>query len=210
MVDGVSLRTARDGDLPLLYEICLRTADAGDDATDLYLHPALPGEIYVGPYVVLDEGIGFVAEDEEGPGGYIVAALDTLAFEAAAEARWWPPLRERYSAPSPGASTPDEELMAIVHRPEVTEERIAARYPAHLHISLLPRLQGKGVGRMLMERLFSEMEVAGVSGVHLGVETRNRRAIRFYTRLGFTMVEPDGDDGALMGLRLGGTRAPTS
>lgn len=202
VVAGVDIREVRQSDLDVLYEVCLRTADAGDDASSLHIHPTLPGEVYVGPYVELSDGLGFVAEDDEGPGGYVVAATDTNAFESRCEAEWWPSLRERYPDPGPRPSTPDEELMALIHHPEVTDERITSRFPAHLHIGLLPRLQGRGLGRRLLGRLFSELAARDVPGVHLGVETRNRRAVRFYTRVGFGVVEPDGDDGVIMGLRL--------
>ena len=37
------------------------------------------------PVLVLDDGTG--------PGGYVLGALDTRAFEARCEREWWPPLR---------------------------------------------------------------------------------------------------------------------
>jgi len=40
------IRPVSQADLDALYEICLRTGDAGEDATHLYSDPRLLGEIY--------------------------------------------------------------------------------------------------------------------------------------------------------------------
>jgi hypothetical protein len=36
--------------------------------------------------------------------------------------------------------------MAVIHRPELALDEVVAGYPAHLHLDLLPRFQGRGVG----------------------------------------------------------------
>ena len=79
-----------------------------------------------------------------------------------------------------------------------------AEYPAHLHIDLLPRLQGRGVGRRLVDTLLDALRRRGVPGVHLGVDAANTRAIGFYEHVGFAPIGPDhdGSDGWLFGLRL--------
>jgi ribosomal protein S18 acetylase RimI-like enzyme len=77
---------------------------------------------------------------------------------------------------------------------------VVARYPAHLHIDLLPVLQGRGVGREMMGRLLEELQARGVAGVHLGVDARNQRAVGFYEHLGFDRL--DDTDDVLMGIRL--------
>ncbi len=71
-------------DLDALYEVCLRTGDSGSDASALYKDPRLLGEVYVGPYVMLDGAIGLTAVDSVGPGGYALAAIDTRGFERCA------------------------------------------------------------------------------------------------------------------------------
>ncbi|MBE2212416.1 MAG: GNAT family N-acetyltransferase, partial [Opitutaceae bacterium] len=69
----------------------------------------------------------------------------------------------------------------------------AGAYPAHLHIDLLPVLQGRGVGRRLMDAFLGALRVRGVPGVHLGVSTANPGAIAFYERLGFACLETHPD-----------------
>ena len=64
-----------------------------------------------------------------------------------------------------------------------------AEYPAHMHIDLLPRLQGQGLGRALIETLADALRERGVPGLHLGVSTENPGAIAFYHRVGFVTLE---------------------
>jgi len=203
------IRPVESGDLDALYDVCLRTGDAGEDATSRFADPRLLGEVYVGPYLVMPSGIGYTAIDEGVPSGYVLAAVDTRRFEAECEAEWWPPLRERYPQPvADDPSTDDAEVIALIHDPESPPDTVVARYPAHLHIDLLPVLQGRGVGRQMMGRLLEELRARNVPGVHLGVDARNDRAVGFYEHLGFTHLD-DSDD-VVMGMRLGGDEVQSS
>jgi ribosomal protein S18 acetylase RimI-like enzyme len=198
----MDIRSYEPRDEPRLYEICLRTGDAGGDATGMYADPLLPGHVYVGPYLSLAPEYAFVLDPGDGLAvGYVLGVLDTDAFTDACEQSWWPALRRRYPEPAGDPATPDERLMALIHHPLRWSAEVTARYPSHLHIDLLPEAQGRGHGRALMERLFRALAEAGSPGVHLGVARANQRAIGFYRRLGF--VELEGSPGGLtMGLPL--------
>jgi GNAT superfamily N-acetyltransferase len=183
-----TLRAFRPADLEALYDICLRTADNGADATHLYRDPRIVGEIFAAPYAAFHPDFIFVAEDDAGLAGYILGAPDTRAFEARCEAEWWPALRRRYADP---ASTPSwqrtrEQWDAYyIHHPPPNPQPVVDLAPAHLHIDLLPRLQGQGVGKTLMARW-----LAGVGDrAHLGCQAENLRAQRFYEIYGFRRVE---------------------
>ncbi|WP_366525126.1 GNAT family N-acetyltransferase [uncultured Roseibium sp.] len=58
-------------------------------------------------------------------------------------------------------------------------------YPGHLHLNLLPITQGVGLGRELLDRWIVCTTELGLRGVHVGVNARNKRAIRFWARMGF-------------------------
>jgi len=79
---------------------------------------------------------------------------------------------------------------------------IAEAFPAHLHVNLLPRAQGQGLGRMLIERLIDRLRQRGIGGLHLGVDADNARAIAFYRHLGVAEVAVEDDGGLILGLRL--------
>ena len=182
------IRAVRPEDERALYEICLRTGASGEDATGMYRDPDLLGEIYVGPYVRLAPSLAFVGEDEDGVAGYVLGVPDTRAFEKACEREWWPAVRARHPLGVYPARSPEDHLIRLIHDPPETSEDVVERYPAHLHIDLLPRLQGRGYGRRLLESLFDGLLGFGVSAIHLGVGLANERAIGFYERMGFTVV----------------------
>ncbi|MBV9418161.1 MAG: GNAT family N-acetyltransferase, partial [Alphaproteobacteria bacterium] len=77
-------------DLEALYDICLKTGDAGQDASAMYRDPKIIGHIYAGPYGTLEPENCFVLEDKAGVGGYIIGTCDTHVFEQRLEREWWP------------------------------------------------------------------------------------------------------------------------
>lgn len=196
-------------DMPALYRICLQTAMNGNDASEYFTDPDLVGHVFAGPYLVGDGAFGFVAVDDDGVAGYILGAADTVRFDDWAERRWWPALRKRYpdrpaddTPPAEGAPEPADRLVAQIHRPAAAEADIVCDYPAHLHIDLLPRAQGTGAGRRLIDAFVDELAGRGVPGVHLGVSTANRHAVGFYRHLGFETLR-ERPDSLLLGLPVG-------
>jgi ribosomal protein S18 acetylase RimI-like enzyme len=184
------LRRYQPADLDDLYRICLQTSDNGRDGTALFSRPRLPGDLYVGPYALFEPSLTLVAQDGAGVGGYIVGARDSLTFEQSLERDWWPALRSRYPEPPPRLarelSVQEQNALHDIHHPWPTADGLADEYPSHLHINLLPRLQGRGIGRQLIAALISELRDQGSSGVHLLVGRANQRAAGFYRHVGFT------------------------
>lgn len=185
---GTSIRSFRTGEERALYDICLRTGASGRDATRLYRDPDLLGAIYVGPYLLLAPSLAFVGVDADGVAGYVLGVADTRPFERDCERLWWPELRSRYPRTAFPPESPDGRLVRLIHSPPAADADVVERYPAHLHIDLLPRLQGRGFGRCMLDTLLCALAAAGAPGVHLGVGLANTRAIGFYERLGFTVV----------------------
>jgi len=182
------IRPCAPGDLDDLYHIALMTGASGKDASALYRDPKLVGHIYAAPYALFAPEFAFVAEDGEGVAGYVVGAVDTAAFEDLLEDRWWPRLRPQYADPS---AIPYEDWTADqlrswqIHHPRRTSSRIAEPFPSHLHINLLPRLQGQGVGRRLIDTWLATISAMGSKGAHLGVNPDNLAAMHFYRALGW-------------------------
>lgn len=186
------VRPYQPGDLPALYDICLKTGDSGADGTHLYSDPRVIGEIYAAPYGVLEPGLAFVAEDDQGVAGYIVGAADTRAFEARLEAEWWPRRRSLYPDPSdvpPRQRSWDQWRAWQIHHPAPTPDPVVEAAPAHLHVNLLPRLQGQGMGRALVETWLGAVGRAGAPRTHLGCSAQNHRALRFYDAYGFARLD---------------------
>jgi ribosomal protein S18 acetylase RimI-like enzyme len=184
------IRPVRADDLDALYAICLQTGDHGADATPQYQDPRIIGEIYAAPYAQLEPGLAFVAEDDEGVAGYIIGARDTRDFEARCEAEWWPRLREIHPRPhgAPADWSWDQKRAYQIHRPSAAPDPVVAAAPAHLHINLLPRLQGQGMGQAMLD---TWLWAAG-GQAHLGCDVENLRAQRFYDAYGFKRLDVPG------------------
>lgn len=193
------IETAGLHDLAGVYRTCLRSGDAGKDATAMYRDPDLLGHVYAGSYIAHGRGTQLVVVDDEGVAGYLLSTDDTLAFEAWCAAEWWPPLQARY--PRLDDDSADANMIRHIHEPERTPDELAQEFPAHLHIDLDERARGSGLGRVLIERLIAELRERGVVGLHLGVDIENPNAIGFYEHLGFREVDRE-RWGLLMGIHL--------
>ncbi|MDF9816624.1 GNAT family N-acetyltransferase [Streptomyces sp. SPB162] len=191
------IRPYRPTDLPALYDICVRTAQEGEDARPFYRDHELLGTLFAAPYARLEPELTFVKDDGRGNAvGYILGTADTSTFVKRFRGEWLPEVAGRYPTPAdpapadpaaatPAPATPDEIMVDLLHRPERMLVPELAPYPAHLHIDLLPDHQGAGHGRALMETFLAALATAGVPAVHLGMVTANVRARPFYDRLGF-------------------------
>ena len=177
-------------DVAGVYRVC-------DETGPVTMNPDLLGHIWAGPYVESLPGFASVLADDHGIAGYVLGCPDTRAFEEWCEEHWWPPLREQYPRGSGDPATADANLIEHLHHPPRTPDELLETFPAHLHIDLLPRAQGHGHGRTLMEWVFAELRQWGAWGVHLGVSAGNTNAIAFYRHLGFAEAGRD-DDGVLM------------
>jgi ribosomal protein S18 acetylase RimI-like enzyme len=206
---GVTVRHATAADHEAIEMVALRTGDSGRDATAKEDDPALVGQIYSVPYAALEPDFAFVAEDADGVCGYLFGAPDTAAFERKMTETWFPKLRETVpdAPPDPEAWTGSDWARHHIHHPPPMIVPGLAPYPAHGHIDLLPRVQGKGLGPAMMRMLIDRLAATGAAGMHLQVSPVNQRAIGFYTRLGFAVLDPPGivNDTLFMGLPFDGT-----
>jgi ribosomal protein S18 acetylase RimI-like enzyme len=186
---ALSIRRYEDGDHDAVYDICVRTADAGRDARGKYRSDDLMPDLFAGPYVFLEPRFAFVLDDGERAVGYVIGTPDTAVFARAYRERWIPRLADRYQVPPDPPATPDEQMLALHYWPERLLWSELPKYPAHLHIDLLPGFQGNGYGRKLIDTFCDAVADDGAVGVHVCVVNENTRALGFYDRIGFTRVE---------------------
>ncbi|MDN3496636.1 GNAT family N-acetyltransferase [Planococcus sp. APC 4015] len=183
------IRPFRSGDEPALADICLRTADAGADATGVFEDDRIWAEVFVLPYVARHPDLAFVLESDTGDVvGYVVATDDTPAFEDWFHDEWWPERGARWPRPDVESTRQDGTLIYAYGR-RGGAEPYGTDHPAHLHIDLLPEAQGQGWGRRLIETVMDELRSRGVGGLHLATSADNARALAFYPRLGFTPLD---------------------
>ena len=196
------IRPATDADRPGAYHVCLKTGDHGQDGEPFYREdPDALGRIFVGPYIAFEPDLSLVLEDADGICGYAFGAFDSRAFYRRYEREWRPDLCARFPDPQgdPARWTRVEQVYHWYHHPNYYCPEPYDLYPSHLHIDLLPRAQGRGYGRLMLERIMDTLRRRGSPGAHLGMSARNGRAYGFYTRLGFRELVrvADGGDGSI-------------
>lgn len=178
------IRPYRPDDLDAVYDICIRTADDGNDARGEYSADTLVGDVFAAPYVVLEPEHAHILDDGAGNAvGYILGTADTPRFVERYRDEWVPVAAARY-----GDDPRDQQMLGWLRDPERMLAPELADYPAHLHIDLLPEWQGKGFGRGLMDAFRAGLRAAGVRRMHLTMSPTNDAARAFYRKLGFTEI----------------------
>ncbi len=208
------IRPYRPADRDGVIEVCLRTAAGGGDASGVYSDDALMPEVFALPYLAFAPDLAFVVDDgstgaqrpERGGRilGYVIGVADTRAFVEWWKREWGPGFRERHPAPGPPTrhdpAFTEQQLLAAGSDPERMLIAEVDAYPAHLHIDLLPELQGQGFGRRLIGTLRAALAERGVPAVHLGMDAANTGARAFYDRLGFHELPSSTPDSPLLGI----------
>jgi len=183
------IRPYRPADRDAVARICLLTAAGGDDATGVYSDDTLMPEVFALPYVEYAPELAFVVADGDRVLGYVLGVADTADFIGWWKREWTPGFAARHpSVAPPTAHDPaftEADLIGAGLDPERMRIPELADYPAHLHIDLLPELQGMGFGRRLIDTLRAALAARGVAAVHLGMDAANLGARAFYDRLGF-------------------------
>ncbi len=197
-----NIRRALPQDIPYIYEIALKTAIAGLDGTEYYHDPFLVGHYWAAPYYFFEPELCFVALNEAGrTSGYIVGTSDTRRFNAWLQKVWLPPLQAHYRTQTVFKSEAEQDLVKTLLKGPGEGLWQNLGYPAHLHVDLLEELQGKGMGKSLMQTFIKAAKRRGAEGIHLGVDGRNSRAIGFYGKMGFSVLETQ-VWGSIFGMKL--------
>lgn len=182
------IRPVCPGDEAGTYHVCLKTGDFGKDGEPFYREdPDALGRIFVGPYLKFEPEFGLVVEDDQGVCGYALGAMDSKGFYARYEKEWRPGLCDRFPLPAgdPANWSRVQHVHSWYHRPDYFCPEPYDLYPSHLHIDLLERAQGKGLGREMLQRVMERLRYRGSPGAHLGVSLVNEAAQGFYRHLGF-------------------------
>ena len=200
------IRPYRPSDRDDVFDICLRTAAGGGDATGVYSDDSLMPEVFALPYVEYAPDLAFVVDDGGGGRalGYVIGVADTRAFVEWWKREWTPGFRRRHPEPGPPTGRhpgfSETQLIEAGVNPDRMLIAEIADYPAHLHIDLLPELQGQGMGRRLIDTLRAALADRGVPAVHLGMDAANTGAWAFYDRLGFQELPSSRAAAPLLGI----------
>ncbi len=203
-----TIRPARPEDQAGAYYVCLKTGDHGRDGEAFYQDdPDALGRIFVGPYIEFEPQLSLILEDAEGVCGYALAALDSRAFYERYERECRPGLCAAFAMPlrDPATWTRAQTVHSWYHRPDYFCPEPYEQYPSHMHIDLLERARGQGIGRRMREQQMVKLRELGSPGAFLAVSVQNAPATRFYEKLGFRKLARTGtasDGSVYMGKRF--------
>ena len=76
------IRSFRPSDLAAVYDVCVRTADAGRDARGRYRSDNLMPDLFAGPYVFLQPHLAFVLDAGSGPVGCAIGTSEPTRLVA--------------------------------------------------------------------------------------------------------------------------------
>lgn len=169
------IRLYKEKDRDAVRYICLNS-DGPCDADEKGQHFLLT--TYCDYYIETEPHNCFVFADEaDETVGYILCAEDFKSFREVF-------LRDFRTRIAPEDKAERDWAAASI----VLHEKFSEKYPAHLHIDLLPDYQGKGIGTQLMHTLLDHLKNKGCTGVMLTVWKFNEGGIRFYDRYGFDRI----------------------
>ncbi len=178
------VRPAGEGDLRAIARLSHQTLLLGREGSFVFPSEALWGELFVAPY--LRRGCcAFVAEEEGEVVGYILGACGTLPLVLDLLLRL-PALLFRLLLGRYGPLLPHlRYLLRLLLFPGPKAPK--GRYPAHLHIAVDPKAQGRGVGKALLAAFLDCLKEKGVRGVQLSTTRANQAARRLYRSQGFRL-----------------------
>jgi len=202
---GVSIRPYRADDRARVRDICHATGYMGEPVDGMWRDAESFADLFTSYYTDAEPQSALVAERDGVVAGYLLGCVESRAA--------WNPATifgrhfvrrgigfRRGTAGVVWRSFADVARDALSRRlPPVSVHD--PRWPAHLHIDLLPSIRGVGVGATLMHRWLDALQEAGVAGCHLETLGENRGAIAFFESTGFRC---EGEPTSAPGLRSPG------
>ena len=188
------IRTYTPADRDALVDLFTR-AGADSPTGELWRHAASEQMVYLDPYIDHCPNTLFLAEVAEELVGYLTGCPDSALLASEDEritqaiTRHKVMLRPR-SMPFFLRSMVDL-LHAKLRSAEVASgEAVDYRWPAHLHINLVPQARGTGAAHELMSTWQDWLTRSGSPGCHLQTLVENTRATRFFEKSGFVAHGP--------------------
>lgn len=192
----VLVRPYSPDDRARVREICFLTGYMGEPVDWQWRDEESFADMFTGYYTDVEPESAFVAEVDGEVSGYLLGCVDSH--------RAWTPgsvagrhILRRGIALRPGTAaviwrTFGDALADIVTgRTDPRKLEFSdPRWPAHLHIDLLPHARGHGIGRRLMDCWFARLRAHRVTGCHLGTLGENTGAIAFFESVSFRRHGP--------------------
>lgn len=119
-----------------------------------------------------------VADKDDNAVGYIICAPDFNKFVKEFK---------KFKMPKIWKLSWKEAIMRYLEF--MYNNKIAKKYPAHLHIDIVDDYQRMGLGHKLINTLMLHLNDIGVTHLHLGCSAKNEKGCNFYRKIGFHVVK---------------------
>jgi ribosomal protein S18 acetylase RimI-like enzyme len=199
-VTDTQVRPYREEDRQSVRRICFETGFMGEPVEWLWRDQPSFADMFCGWWVDRRPQSALVAELEGEVAGYLLGCEDSRlpVGEAIVLLRHFV---GRACAVRPGTAGVMWRMLGDAPRDAVRGKLPPTRYwderwPAHLHIDLLPACRGRGVGGRLMGDWLASLRQRGIPGCHLQTMAENTNAVAFFETMGFVRHgEPDNAPG---------------
>jgi len=190
------IRPYEPTDRARVRHICFRTGYLGDPVDWQWRDSESFADMFSGYYTDVEPESAFVVEIDGQVEGYLLGAVDARKPWNIGKVAGGHILR-RGIAFRPGTAPVIWRTILDGARDVLTKrvdprdlEFHDKRYPAHLHIDLLPAARGQGAGRRLINAWLDRLRSLDVAGCHLQTFAENHRAVLFFHAVGFTDAGP--------------------
>jgi len=180
------IRAYRGTDRAAVRSIAFATGYLGDPADWLWRDGESFADVFTRYYTDHEPHSLLVAEVAGTVVGYLSGCTDSSRAAGSAPREIWRLLRRGALLRPSIAGFSWRALMDLVRDRHVRDDVLRdPRWPAHLHIDLLPAGRGRGLGRRLIDAWFGRLREHGAPGVHVSTFAENTGALRFFTGCGF-------------------------
>lgn len=186
------MRPYRAGDRHTVRHVCYATGYMGDTPDWYWRDVESFADLWTAYYTDKEPESALVAERPDGAVvGYLIGCVDTTTNTSEFNRLLRHHALRRYCLLRPGTSGFMWRSLADVLRDNVIGRRPLPapfhdeRWPAHLHIDLLPEARAGGVGRRLVTIWLDRLCELGVRGCHVETLAENAPAISFFEATGF-------------------------
>ena len=186
------IRPFRPSDRAVVRTICCDTAFMGQPIDRFFSDRELFADATSRYYTDFEAQSLLVAEIGGQIAGYFFGCADTMNFRSAITRHGAPQLILKGLARGVfwrrGTRRFILGVMRSVAAGQIKLPAPLPDYPAHLHINLLEKSRGHGLGGKLIESGLAQLRDAGAIGVHLQTMKQNKTAVGFFSRFGFQPI----------------------
>ncbi len=192
----VVIRPYERADRARVRHICFQTGYLGDPVDWQWRDAESFADMFSGYYTDAEPESAFVVEIDGQVEGYLLGAVDARKPWSIGKVARRHMIR-RGIAFRPGTAPVIWRTFSDGFR-DLAAKRVTIqdlefhdpKYPAHLHIDLLPAARGLGAGRRLINSWFDRLRSLDVPGCYLQTFAENHRAVPFFHAVGFTDAGP--------------------